>query len=355
MLFHEQSFEQRLKFFKLNICDFPGELTEADIEHENPGQIIAGLKELQQLFAKIYEDADIFKEEDPLESLHNVTNTIMLLYSAGVVGELCKNGTSWYLNIDKKQIKAHYKQSLTKPVDNLQKFGFYYEFSKNGKSVETLNKCAQFKMYFKQGDNVLLGLNYILHNAKADFTNDDYTKIQGLFYKLDYGSMLLKSSTKKDQIDPFRADIQKTANTKREFLESLLKKILSDYPFAAKIKMHEYYTPHWILQFYSKDTDKYTFNLNVAADTICLEIRLAVETVEALAERKSQVSEQLKIEMERLGCISCNNKCEKKNLKEINGVHYCTAYSEARLLMLYINSEEDVESALMVLELESKI
>ncbi|WP_055668671.1 hypothetical protein [Desnuesiella massiliensis] len=352
MLFHNQAFEERLKFFELNICDFPVELTQADIDHTDSEQIILGLKELRQLFREIYTALDIFQEDEPLESLHNVTNALLFLYSAGFVGELCEQGAKWYLRIDKKQMKSHYKQSFTKPMEKLQHFGFYYEYYKNGNCVETMNKCTEFAIYCEQWDNLLLALSYIMQKIHLNLTADDYVRMQGLFYKLDYRSMVLKESTKRDQIDPFRADIHKTAGAKGEFLESLLKKIVSYYPLKVKIKLHEYYTPHWILQFYKSNTDKYVFNLNVAANTICLEIRLSIETVEALAARKQQISAQLKAELDKLGCIACNNQCKMENLKESNGVHYCTAYSEARLLMLYINSEEDVKSALMLLDFE---
>lgn len=354
MLFHNQTFRERLKFFELNICDFPVELSHADIDHTNPEQVILGLKDLQQLFAEIYTAVDVFQEDEPLESLHNVSNTLMFLYSAGFVGELCSHGVKWYLKIDKKQMKSHYKQSLSKPLEKLTQFGFYYEYYKNGNCVETLNKCAQFAIYCEQWDNVLLALNYILQKVQLDLTADDYTRMQGLFYKLDYRSMFLKESTKRENINPLRSDIQKTAGVNREFLVSLLKKIFSNYSLKTKIKVHEYYTPHWILQFYSTNTDKFAFNLNIAANTICLEIRLSIETVEALATRNIEITEKLKTELDKFGCISCNNQCKKENLKETNGICYCTASSEARLMMLYITSEEDVASALMVLDFENK-
>lgn len=353
MLFHNQTFEERLKFFEFNICDFPVDLSDVDIDHTNPEEVISGLKELQQLFAEIYVAVDLFKEDEPEKSLHNVVNTLLFLYSAGAVGELCQHGVKWYLKIDKKQMKSHYKQSLSKPMDKLQEFGFYFECYKNDNCVESLNKCEQFAIYCEEWDNVLLALNYILQKLQLGLTAEDYARMQGLFYKLDYRSMFLQESTKKEQIDPFRADIQKTAGINREFLESLLKKILSDYSLRAKIKMHEYFTPHWILQFYNTNRDKYVFSLNVAADTVCLEIRLSIETVEALAARKMEILGQLKTELDRFGCIACNNQCKEENLKEINGICYCTVYSEARLLLLYITSEEDVKSALMVLDLES--
>ena len=352
MLFHNQTFEERLKFLELNLCDFPVELSEADIDHTSPEQVIFGLKELQQLFANIYTAVNVFQEEDPLESLHNVTNTLLFLYSAGFVGELGEQGVKWYLKLDKKQMKSHYKQSLSKPMETLQQFGFYFEYYKNDNCVETLNKCTQFTINCDQGYNLLLALNYILQKTKLNLTTDDYARMQGLFYKLDYRSMLLHESTKREQLNPFRADIQKTAGVKGEFLDRLLKKILSDYPLKTKIKVHEYYTPHWVLQFYNKNTDKYVFNLNIAANTICLEIRLSVETVDALATRKTQISGQLQTVLHKFGCISCNNQCNDENLMETNRVRFCTEYSEARLLMLYIASEEDVKSVLMVLDLE---
>lgn len=354
MLFHNQTFKERLKFFELNLCDFPVELSEANIEHTNPDQVISGFKELQQLFSEVYTAVELFREDDPLESLHNVTNTLMFLYSVGFVGELCEQGARWYLRIDKKQVKSQYKQSLNKPAEMLQQFGFCFEYYKNGKSAETLNKCTEFNLYNEQWGDVPLALNYIIKNTKLNLTADDYARMQGLFYKLDYRSMFLQEKTKREDMDPFRADIRKTAGVHGDLLESLLKKIVSDYPLKTKIKIHEYYTPHWVMQFYNTN-NKYVFNLNVAANTICLEIRLSQETVEALAERKMEISGQLRTELDKLGCISCNNQCQKEHLKETNGISYCTAYSEARLLMLNITSGEDVKWALMVLNYENKL
>jgi hypothetical protein len=354
MLFHNQTFEQRVEFFERNICDFPVELSAADIDHTNPEQVISGLKELQQLFREIYTALEIFQEDEALKSLHTVTNTLLFLYSAGFVGELCQQREKWYLKIDKKQIKSYYKKSLGKSMEKLQHFGFYYEYYKNENSVKTINKCDQFVMYCDKGDNVLLALHYIFQKVQLDLTGDDYARMQGLFYKLDYRSMFLQQSTKKEQIDPFRTDIQKTAGVNRELLEQLLNKIRSEYSFKTKIKIHEYYTPHWVLQFYTTSTDKCAFQLNVAANTICLEIRLSRETVEALAATKEQISGQLKTELEKFGCIHCNKKCKEENLKETNGIRYCTGYAEARLLILHITSEEDIKSVFTVLDLEAK-
>lgn len=352
MLFHNQTFEERLKFFDVNLCDFPEQLSVVDIEHTNPEEVILGLRELHQLFADIYKSVDVFQEADPLESLHNVTNTLLLLYSAGCVGELYKQGVKWYLEIDKKQIKGHFKQSLSKPMENLQKFGFYYEYYKNGSCVETLTKGTEIYIYCEGWNNALLALNYILQKKQLNLTNDDYTRMQGIFYKLDYKSIFLKESTKREEINPFRADIQKTAGINQKLLELILKRIYSDYPLKANIKVHEFYTPHWIFQFHNTNTNKYVFNLNVAADTVCIEIRLSSKTIENLALKKKELTNNLKNELGSLGCISCNNQCNKENLKETNGIHYCSTYSEARLIMLYINSEDEVNSAVTMLNFE---
>lgn len=354
MLFHNQSFEERVKFLELNVCDFPSELSASCIDSHNKDEVIMGLKELQQLFKRIYKAIELFKEEDPLESLHNVTDTIIFLYSAGCVGELCIHDEKWYLKIDKKQMKGHYKQPLNSPMEKLRKLGLYYEYYKKGNKVETIKNCDEFYLYCVEYKNLLLALNYILQKINLKLTAGDYTRMQGLFYKLDYRSILLKESTNREKISPFRTDIQKTAGEYSKILENLVQKILSSYPVKSLIKLHEYYTPHWIMQFYNTNTGKCVFNLNVAANTICMEIRLSSETIDNLALKKLELSEHLAAELNKLGCISCKNQCENQNIKEINGINYCTVYSEARLLMLYITSEEDVNSVLRILDYELK-
>lgn len=355
MLFHYQNFEERLQFFKLNVCDFPEELSCSDIRHKEPEKVIEGLRDLNELFIRIFSAVEVFDKGEPLESLHNVSNTLMFLYSAGCVGELCQEGNKWFLRIDKKELKSHYKLSMNKPAENLLQFGFYYEWYKNGKETESLNKCSVFHFFCDDYDNILLGLSYIMKNAILNVTANDYARMQGIFYKLDYRSMLLKESIKREDISPLRYDILNTACSKKEYLKSLVENIMERYPLYAKPKFHEYYTPHWILQFFTRKSNKFLFNVNVPADIVCLEIRLSSETVENLAKRREMIKGQLKKELERLGCISCNNHCNQENIREENGIKYCVAYSEARLLMLYLTSEEDVKSAIMLMDMEREV
>lgn len=279
MLFHYQNFEERLRFFKLNVCDFPEELSHSQIKHKEPEQVIEGLKELEELFKEIFSAVEVFDKGEPLESLHNVSNTLMFLYSAGYVGELYQQGNKWFLNIDKKELKRHYKLSMNRPAEILSLFGFYYEYYKNGKETESLNKCSEFNMFCDNYDNVLLALSYIMKEALLNVTADDYARMQGIFYKLDYRSMFLNESTKREDVSPLRADILNTACSKKDYLKSLVETIMKRYPLCVRPKFHEYYTPHWILQFFTKKPNKFVFNINVPADTVCLEIRLSVETV----------------------------------------------------------------------------
>lgn len=46
MLFHDQTFEERIRFFQLNVCDFPEELTCGQIDHQEPKLVLEGLKQL---------------------------------------------------------------------------------------------------------------------------------------------------------------------------------------------------------------------------------------------------------------------------------------------------------------------
>lgn len=275
MLFHQQSFEERLNFFKLNICDLPESLTIDNIDSPDANDIIEGLKELRHLFYDIYSSPQIFKVDDPLKSLHNVTNTIMLLYALGIAAKGHQHGASWYFEVSKDELKNEYKASINKHLKYLSEFGFYYDFFKDGEMVKNITRCNRFNVYCDDYNNLLLALSYIM-KRKQELGTNDYARRQGLFYKLDYGSMLLGESTKRDEISPFREDILNTANQKRVYLEQLLKNMLDDYPIMIKSKFHEYYTPHWILQCYSKNTDKFAFNINVAADTICIEHRMSI-------------------------------------------------------------------------------
>ncbi len=354
MLFHEQSFEQRLNFFKLNICQFPQELTASQIDFNEPELVINGLKQLEELFNDIYSAVEVFDIEDPAESLHNVANTLMFLYSAGYTGELCQQGSKYYLEIVKKELKSHYKLSMNKPVENLSQFGFYCEFYKNGKETDTLNKCTVFHLYCDNYDYVPLALSYIMKNAFKEVNNNDYARMQGLFYKLDYRSLILNESTRREDISPVRDDILHTANTKADYLQCLFETISERYPLCVKPKLHEYYTPHWILQCFTKSKNTFVFNVNVVADAVCLEIRLAIETVEKLAQKKDMLSDHLREELQKFGCIECNNHCGQENVREFEGIKYCCNYSEARLLTFYINSKEDLESVYMIMDIEQE-
>ena len=144
MLFHDQSFADRIRFLQLNVCDFPEELTYANIDYQQPELVLEGLKELNELFREVYSSTHVFDNGDPLKSYHNVCDTIMFLYSAGYVGDLCQEGNNYFLNINKKEFKSHYKSSMNKPADNLLEFGFYFEYYQKGKEVKSLNRCSTF-------------------------------------------------------------------------------------------------------------------------------------------------------------------------------------------------------------------
>ena len=51
MLFHDQTFEERIRFFQLNVCDFPEELTCGQIDQRVTQMNIAagGNRDIQQI------------------------------------------------------------------------------------------------------------------------------------------------------------------------------------------------------------------------------------------------------------------------------------------------------------------
>lgn len=56
--------------------------------------------------------------------------------------------------------------------------------------------------------------------------------------------------------------------------------------------------------------------------------------------------------MLKITCINCKKNCNEANLKELKGIRYCTAYSEARLLKLYVTNKNNVDSIIEILDLE---
>ncbi len=353
MLFMNQSFIERIRFFELGICDLPEELTkESIITKKDPEKVFKGLVLLRDIFSSIYKSYDMFDEKDPLISFNNSLYTVMFLYYAAKTGEFVVNDKDKLCIINnRKVLKSEFKHSISYSVSKLEHFDFEFEFTNDGKETESVSRSKEINITHKL-DSIIYAIYHLVKENDLKLDNEDFALMRILFCKLDYNSIILKTSTKREEISPIRKDILSVSGKRRKLLESLLLQITDEYPLKSNVKIHEYATPHWIIKYTDTSKGKFAFNINVGVDKVVLEIRLSVDTIETLAKSKDKLNKKLADLLDEFGCISCNKKCNEDNVREVNGVRYCTAYSEARLLMYELENEEDVKAALLILDIE---
>ena len=130
------SIENQATFYYRNVCDYdPNIKSEATLTEST----ITGFAEFSDLLRTIYQDwrsyeiSTVSSERtkigimtDDLENHHNLTYTLDCLFAIATVGELCSEGESQYLNVNKPLFRDEYKKSVVLPFEMLEKYGFYF-------------------------------------------------------------------------------------------------------------------------------------------------------------------------------------------------------------------------------------
>ena len=128
------SIENQATFYYRNVCGYDPNIESDAVLAESTA---TGFAEFSDLMRTIYQDWQSYETStvpserakirimtDDLENYHNLTYTLDCLFVIATVGELCFEGESHFLNVNKSLFKNEYKKSAALPFEIFEKCGF---------------------------------------------------------------------------------------------------------------------------------------------------------------------------------------------------------------------------------------
>ncbi len=343
MLFQSSPFEVRAAFLYRNVCDFPNDLTADRIEDPDHEEIMEGLRYIRQLLLDIYADTACYRVEDDLEGYHRLTQTVLFLYTVGIHGELQREGVVSSLRLDKALVRAHFKKPAAFPLEALQNYGFYFEYEKNGRRVESYSSCDAVYMHNESCPSFFQALKYVACRIPVMDSKKDFAMQTDLFMRADYETILLGGGKRKEDIDPMRPEILRSLGVRAEWWKGLVQALVHGQGLKPSCKFWSYCTPHWIIHLQRKGRPVCIFTIHT--DGLFFEMAAPYDRLAALARVKDTLVPAIRTGMERFGCIQCG-RCGGESIIPVNGISLCEKEPWARRFELEIASQEEAKALL---------
>lgn len=344
------SIENQATFYLRNVCDYEPNIKSDGVLSES---IIAGFAEFSSLFRTIYGDWRSYETStvpsertktgimtDDLENYHNLTYTLDCLYAIAIVGELCSEGESHYLNVNKSLFKSEYKKSTTFPFSMLEKYGFYFVYFKGDKEAAEYKRCDRFNIYYDNG-NALIGAMKFLTGRLATQDKKKEMAKNVAFMLADYDFILTGNINQ----NPLQKSVLNTLGALSELWRELVRVMQDECGFVVDSWFQPYVFPNRTITF--RQNKKTICKFEIAADRLHIQLPLSFEIAKELIQNRKSLPESINRNIDRFGCVC--GKCEgQKNIVMIDGVSLCSAnYSnfmtyESRGLFFDITNEEEV-------------
>lgn len=341
MLLQSSPFETRAAFLYRNVCDFPAELTAYRIEGPDQEEILEGLKVVWQLLLDIYADTASYRAEDDLESYHRLTQTVLFLYTAGVFGELMREGEVSFLHMDKSFIRKHFKKPAAFHLEALKNYGFYFEYEKNGRAAVSYTSCGAVRIYNESCPSFFQALKYLTCHIPAMDSKKDYAMQADLFMRADFDTILLGAGKRKEDMDPLRPEILRSLGTRSDMWKELVSDLIKVQGLTASSKFWSYCTPHWIIHLMRKGKPVCIFTIHT--DMLFFEMAAPFDQLVALANEKDRLVPVLRKNMEQFGCIGCG-RCGGESIHLVNGISLCAQEPWARRFTFEITDATEAKA-----------
>lgn len=243
--------EYQAQFWLRNICDVPNNL-ETNISDNIKELIIEGLKEFPLLLKTIYNDYESFEEIDYSKSYHNLMDTIKLLYSSGLAGDLLLKNNEYFIEVNPINFKQYFKALPEYHFDALKIYGFDFKYFKNNDLYSEYKKCDSFHVYYKNSNSLLPAIKYLADQMPNAEYKEVYARNFTMFAIADYNSILLKHSIKREDINPLCDGILRTTNNNELWLK-LVDLFINKYHLDSSVNLWSEifasYRPVWDLKF----------------------------------------------------------------------------------------------------------
>ena len=279
---------------------------------------------------------------DDLENYHNLTNTLDCLFAVATVGELCSEGETQYLSVQKALFKSEYRKSVVLPFEMLEKYGFYFSYFKCKKEVDEYKRCDSFHVYYENGRHLIAAIKFIACRLTEQEKKKEMSP-KVAFMLADYDFILTGNINQ----NPLQKSILSTLGTLNELWRGLVRVMQDECGFVADSSFNPYVFPNRTVTFKKNKKTICKFEINV--DRLNIQLPLSFEAAKDLITKRASLPQSINHNIDLFGCVNCG-KCENKsNIVMVDGVPLCNLpYSnfvteDSRCLRFDITADEEVK------------
>ena len=346
------SIENQATFYYCNVCDYDSNIKSEVALTES---IIAGFVEFSDLLRTIYQDWRSYETStlpsertkigimtDDLENYHNLTYTLDCLFAIATVGELCSEGESHFLNVNKSLFKNDYKKSVALPFGMLEEYGFCFIYFKGEKDVPDYKRCDRFDIYYENGSSLIESMTFLAHRlAEMEKKKEMVPKVA--FMLADYYFILTGNINQ----NPIQESILKTLGLLRGLWDELVPVAKDECGLVADSSFNPYVFPNRTITF--RKGKKSICKFEITANRLHIRLPLTFEIAKALVERRAANPQSINESIHRFGCINCGKCTEQSNIVSVEGVPLCSLpyggfiTDDSHCLAFDITNEEEVK------------
>lgn len=191
-----------------------------------------------------------------LKNYQELTNTLDLLYSISVLGDVAIIGNDSCLVVDKLILKNHYKNNIKNSIDYLTEYGFEFLYFNEETAVDNLLKANKLVVYFTNNSSLIFELSDCAKVISSKRLLKDQAYNEFLFYMNDINGSLLFD----DLLD------ERILNTIGKYYDTW-SKLVNEFSrvtnFNFTINLHPYVSPFYSIAFYIKKKKVALFRIQV--------------------------------------------------------------------------------------------
>lgn len=353
------SIETQAEFWLRNVCEFP---EEEILLLKDCADLTAGLREFGEFLKRIYSDYRAFETSevesvrtkigimsDDLENYHNLTDTVSCLYHIAMTGLLDGEGDLRCLRVDKGVLKKAYKKPAAYALSMLERYGFYYKYTKNGKETGSYKACDTLYVYYDNDITMIDAMKSIATQLPAAMNvKEDYSLNGTPFLLADYNSTILEKSSKRKDIDPIKKEIVNTLGAKGELWAQLVKRLKNEFGLDSDVSMNTYVFPNWTVKFMLKKKTIVAFSIR--ADSLGVRLPLSYESAKKLILKRDKLPQSISESIDRFGCCCCGKCTDKNNIEMLNGIALCKSKftnfmtEDSRCIRIYITGKDESDA-----------
>lgn len=345
------SIKNQAVFYYRNVCDYEPTIKSVVALSES---VITGFTEYSDLLRTIYQDWHSYEIStvpsertkigimtDELENYHNLTDTLDCLFAISTVGELCSEGETQYLSVQKSLFKNEYKKSVKFTFEMHEKYGFYFDYFKNEKGINEYKCCDRFNIYYENGRHLTQSIKFIAHRlTEQEKKKEIPAKVA--FMLADYNFILTGHINQ----NPLQESILKTLGPSRDLWQEFVRVMQDECGFITDSSFNPYVFPNRTVTFKKHKKTISKFGINI--DRLNIRLPLSFEIAKDLVLKRKSLPQSINQNIDMFGCVNCG-KCEgKSNIVMVDGVPLCNLpYSnfvteDSRCLRFDVTREDEV-------------